>query len=211
VAFFRFSRDKRGYEHFYLVEPVTNRKGKSRPRVLYWYRTPPNVKVGRVPFDDEVRHALEAQYPDVTFDWTKIVDAPIPSAEADKWRERRRNERAERAARRSSATEAPDEAIGATAEEPESADAEGFGDTDGAVDAEPANDVEPAGVVAQPAETPRDGAAPRKRRRRRRGRAKHAPHGGAIAAPAGAVETPADAVRPPTVTPPDDPIDPSGE
>jgi hypothetical protein len=101
VAFFRFSRDKRGYEHFYLVEPVTNRKGKSRPRVLYWYRTPPNVKVGRPPFDAEMRRAIEAQYPDVSFDWTKIVEAPIPSADAEKWRERRRAERAERAARRS--------------------------------------------------------------------------------------------------------------
>jgi len=87
VAFFRFSRDKRGYEHFYLVEPVTNRKGKSRPRVLYWYRTPPNVRVGRVPFDDEVRRALEARYPNVAFDWTKIVEAPIPSADVEKWRE----------------------------------------------------------------------------------------------------------------------------
>src|SRR5262245_56462010 len=102
VAFFRFSRDKRGYEHFYLVEPVTNRKGKSRPRVLYWYRTPPNVKVGRAPFDDEVRRTLETQYPGVTFDWTKIVEAPIPSADAEKWRERRRTERAERVGRRSS-------------------------------------------------------------------------------------------------------------
>ena len=103
MAFFRFSRDKRGYEHFYLVEPVTNRKGKSRPRVLYWYRTPPNVKVGRPPFDAEMRRAIEAQYPDVSFDWTKIVEAPIPSADAEKWRERRRAERAERAARRSNA------------------------------------------------------------------------------------------------------------
>ncbi|MBW8862351.1 MAG: hypothetical protein JF601_08275 [Acidobacteria bacterium] len=101
MAFFRFSRDKRGYEHFYLVEPVTNRKGKSRPRVLYWYRTPPNVKVGRPPFDDEMRRAIEAQYPDVTFDWTKIVEAPIPSADAEQWRERRRAERAERVARKS--------------------------------------------------------------------------------------------------------------
>jgi hypothetical protein len=101
VAFFRFSRDKRGYEHFYLVESVTSRKGKSRSRVLYWYRTPPNVKVGREPFDEEVRRQLEAQYPSVTFDWAKILETPIPSADADKWRERRRAERADRAARRS--------------------------------------------------------------------------------------------------------------
>lgn len=116
MAFFRFSRDKRGYEHFYLVEPVTNRKGKSRPRILYWYRTPPNVKVGRPPFDDEMRRAIEAQYPNVTFDWTKIVEAPIPSADAEKWRERRRAERAERATRRSNVAVDADEESESTEE-----------------------------------------------------------------------------------------------
>jgi hypothetical protein len=94
MAFFRFSRDKRGYENFYLVQPTTNRRGKVRTRVLYWFRSPPDVKVGREPFDEDVRRALEAQNPDVTFDWASILDAPIPSADADKWRERRRVERA---------------------------------------------------------------------------------------------------------------------
>src|SRR5439155_3862584 len=103
MAFFRFNRDKRGYEHFYLVEPITNRRGKLRPRVLYWYRTPPNIKVGRAPFDAEVQRALEAQNPNVVFDWRKIIDAPIPSADVEKWRDRRRAERAEKAARRAAA------------------------------------------------------------------------------------------------------------
>jgi hypothetical protein len=138
VAFFRFSRDKRGYEHFYLVEPVTNRKGKSRPRVLYWYRTPPNVKVGRPPFDDEMRRAIEAQYPDVSFDWTKIVEAPIPSADAEKWRERRRAERAERVARRSNtAVEADEES-----EAPEETD------HDGPIGEEPVDAETPQAVTA---------------------------------------------------------------
>src|ERR1700738_5063577 len=100
MAFFRFNRDKRGYEHFYLVEPVTNRRGKSRPCVLYWYRTPPNIRVGRAPFDEDVQRALEAQNPTVSFDWRRIIDAPIPSADVEKWRDRRRVERAEKAARR---------------------------------------------------------------------------------------------------------------
>lgn len=100
MAFLRFTRDPRGYEHFYLVEPSTNRRGKSRPRVLYWFRTPPNVKVGREPFDSTVRRALEAQNPGVEFDWKKILETPIPSVEAEKWRERRRSEKAEKAARR---------------------------------------------------------------------------------------------------------------
>jgi hypothetical protein len=105
VAFLRFSRDKRGYEHFYLVEATTNRRGKTRARVLYWFRTPPGVKVGREPFDADVRRALEAQNPGVAFDWQKIVETPIPSADVERWRERRRQEKAEKAARQAIARE----------------------------------------------------------------------------------------------------------
>jgi hypothetical protein len=104
MAFLRFHRDKRGYEHFYLVE-ATTRRGKTRARVLYWFRTPPNVKVGRVPFDDDVRRALETQNPGVIFDWHKISETPIPSADAERWRERRRQERAARAAHRGAGEE----------------------------------------------------------------------------------------------------------
>src|SRR4030095_7171230 len=94
MAFLRFSRDKRGYEHFYLVEATTNRRGKTRARVLYWFRTPPGVKVGREPFDAEVRQRLESQNPGVVFDWKRIIETPIPSADAERWRERRREKRA---------------------------------------------------------------------------------------------------------------------
>src|SRR5262247_1442423 len=103
MAFLRFTRDKRGYEHFYLVEATTNRRGKTRARVLYWFRTPPGVKVGREPFDPELRRQLEAQNPGILFDWRKIVETPLPSADAEKWRERRRAEKAEKAARRARA------------------------------------------------------------------------------------------------------------
>jgi hypothetical protein len=113
LAFLRFSRDKRGVENFYLVQPTTNRRGKVRPRVLYWFRSPPDVKVGRQPFDPDVRRALEAQNPGVDFDWRAIVDTPIPSADADKWRERRR---AERAAKHSLAEEESAEAAAGAVE-----------------------------------------------------------------------------------------------
>jgi hypothetical protein len=96
VSFLKFSRDRRGYEHFYLVEPVTGRRGKTRQRVLYWFRTPPNVKVGREPFDAHVMRALEARYPGVKFDWEQLRHTPIPSVEPEYWRERRRAERAVR-------------------------------------------------------------------------------------------------------------------
>jgi hypothetical protein len=117
LAFLRFSRDKRGYENFYLVETSTNRRGKTRARVLYWFRTPPGVKVGREPFDPDIRRALEAQNPNVVFDWRKISETPIPSADAERWRERRRLDRAERAHRRSAVGE------DAPGEEPPTGDA----------------------------------------------------------------------------------------
>lgn len=97
MAYLKFSRDKGGYEHFYLIQPA--KRGKVRPRVLYWFRTPPGVKVGRSPFDPEMRRALEAQNPDIVFDWEAITRTPIPPpVESERWRERRRVERAFRAA-----------------------------------------------------------------------------------------------------------------
>ena len=160
MPFLRFSRDKRGVEHFYLVHSTTNRRGKVRPRVLYWFRSPPDVKVGREPFDPAVRRALEAQNPDIVFDWRSIVETPIPSADADKWRERRR---AERAAKHAAAEE---ESAEATVVEP---------DTSGAPEESPAP-IAAADVPAQPSDAapdvggqPRGGDANRKRRRRRRG------------------------------------------
>ena len=99
MAFLRFTRDKRGYEHFQLVESST-RRGRTRTKVLYWFRTPPGVKVGREPFDEDTRRTLEAKNPGVAFDWKKILATPIPSADAEKWRERRRDERAAKRARK---------------------------------------------------------------------------------------------------------------
>lgn len=181
MAFFRFNRDKRGYEHFYLVEPVTNRRGKSRTRVLYWYRTPPNIRVGRAPFDEDVQRALEAQNPTVAFDWRKIVDAPIPSADVEKWRERRRVERAEKAARKF--TTAVEEPIDDTADPPSPiadaessvADAELPAPTEEALTPEAVTTTitvtTTTTVTSISAVTSGGGADPiRRRRRRRRGR-----------------------------------------
>jgi hypothetical protein len=101
VPFLRFSRDKRGYEHVYLVHAHIRRGKPSRPRVLYWYRTPPGIKVGRRPFDEEVQRTLEAQNPGVIFDWKTIIATPMPPPEpAEHWRERRRVERAAKQAQR---------------------------------------------------------------------------------------------------------------
>jgi hypothetical protein len=98
AAFLRFARDSRGYEYFSLVRPAGGRRGKDRSRVLYWFRTPPGVKVGRIPFDDEMRRAIEARNRDVRFDWPRLLATPIPppTADVERWRERRRAERAAR-------------------------------------------------------------------------------------------------------------------
>jgi hypothetical protein len=96
VAFLRIVRDKRGYEYFSLVQEMSGRRGKVRQRVLYWYRTPPNIKVGRGPLDQEAVRLLEAQNPDVQFDWDALRDTPPPVLLTEPWRERRRAERAAR-------------------------------------------------------------------------------------------------------------------
>jgi hypothetical protein len=185
VPFVRFSRDKRGYESLYLVEPVT-RRGKSRNRILYWYRTPPGVKIGRLPFDDLVKRTLEAQYPNVSFDWQKLIDTPIPppAPDVERWRERRR---AEKAAKLAAATEATTEFTEpASEEEPENE--------------EPgASIVEVAGVetVLPAPDAGSPAGAQRKRRRRRGGRRGRPDVMAAPGAPAAAPATDESMPQPP--------------
>src|SRR5690348_5825211 len=106
MPFLRFSRDKRGYEYFSLLQPAA-RGERAEPRVLYWFRSPPNIRVGREPFDPALRKTLEERNPDIEFNWDAITRTPIPPpSEADHWRERRR---AVRAAKEAAASEAPGE------------------------------------------------------------------------------------------------------
>jgi hypothetical protein len=106
VPFVRFARDKRGYEYVFLVE-ATTRGRPGPPHVLYWYRTPPGIKVGREPFDPEVRRALEERYRDIRFDWAAITAAQPPSAEGEMWRERRKAKREAKAALTARAPQQP--------------------------------------------------------------------------------------------------------
>ncbi len=101
MPYLRFSRDKRGYENTYVLH-AGGTGGKSRPRMLYWFRTPPNVKVGRLPLDAEAIRAVEVHNPDVTFDWKKMLKVRVipmsgPGASAERGARKR--------TRRSSATE----------------------------------------------------------------------------------------------------------
>jgi ribonuclease E len=97
----RFSRDKRGYEYVYLVHTPVRRGKPGRTRVLYWYRTPPGIRIGRKPFDEEVQRTIERQNPGLTFDWDAIINTPMPPPDmTEYWRERRRAEKAARQERR---------------------------------------------------------------------------------------------------------------
>lgn len=157
MAVLKFSRDRRGYEHVYLVQ-ATNRRGKIRSRVLYWFRTPPGVKVGREPFDEAVRRALEAQNPDVSFDWPKLIETPIPppAPDIERWRERRRVERAARQQVEARASDAESDDRATAEDEREQPE----------VEAVPPESAIAAG--AAPVES--TNAAPARRRRRRRRR-----------------------------------------
>ena len=176
MPFVRFSRDRRGYEHVYLVDA----KEHGRSRVIYWFRTPPGVKVGRSPFDSATQRSLEQQYPDVKFDWSQIVAARMPPpTPVENWREKRR---AERAFKRARAEEAAEVA------EPENLRAEAEPLPSDGDNAEVEVAVDDAGPGLEPDVVPAEGEDPapsvlaaqalpnavsgtrRKRRRRRRGR-----------------------------------------
>ena len=72
MPFLRFARDTRGYENTYVLHGF--REGeRAGPRLLYWFRTPPNVRVGRLPLDETAIRAIEESNPELTFDWTKML------------------------------------------------------------------------------------------------------------------------------------------
>lgn len=54
--------------------------GQARTKLLYLFRSPSHVQIGRRPLDPEVREALEHTHPDLTFDWNGLLrDSPPPS------------------------------------------------------------------------------------------------------------------------------------
>ena len=77
MPFLRYVRDHRGNENTYLVHTF-RRFGKTRPEVLYWFRTPPHIQVGRDPLDDRTMKAIQDNFPYVKFDWPKIFEKKPP-------------------------------------------------------------------------------------------------------------------------------------
>jgi hypothetical protein len=71
VPFLRVIRDKRGYETTYLMHWY--REGsRQRSRILYVFRSPGGVRVGRVPLEQDVLRQIESAHPDIAFDWHVI-------------------------------------------------------------------------------------------------------------------------------------------
>jgi hypothetical protein len=105
VPFLRVLRDKRGYETTYLMHWFRD-GSRQRSRVLYVFRTPANVRVGRLPLDRDVLRQLEVRYPDIAFDWESVrenqqVIEPMPDIR------RRRPKRDEQEPAPTPAAEAP--------------------------------------------------------------------------------------------------------
>jgi hypothetical protein len=71
VPFLRLTRDQRGYETTVLLHPA---HPGARPRVLYWYRSAPGVRVGRPALDEDAIRTIEEQHPDIEFDWAQILE-----------------------------------------------------------------------------------------------------------------------------------------
>ena len=125
MPFLRFSRDRRGYESTYLCHTF-RRGGTSQLRVLYWFRSPPDVKVGRLALDPGAIRAIEESNPDLKFDWSKILKVTPPPLPPDHGRDGREERRARRRRGRDTDTASTPSALNAIpagdqAETPESA------------------------------------------------------------------------------------------
>lgn len=90
MPFLRVIRDKRGYETTYLMHWFRD-GGRQQSRILYAFRSPGGVRVGRSPLEPDVQREIEARHPDIHFDWNTVLgnQQVIESAPAER-RPRRR-------------------------------------------------------------------------------------------------------------------------
>jgi hypothetical protein len=71
VPFLRVIRDKRGYETTYLMHWYRD-GNRQRSRILYVFRSPGGVRVGRDVLEADVQRELERTHPDIDFDWAAV-------------------------------------------------------------------------------------------------------------------------------------------
>jgi len=75
------------------VHAGRSRRGRARTRILYWFRTPPGVRVGRSALDEDAIRLIEEHNPELTFDWTRILKGgPDPEPPPQERRQRPRPE-----------------------------------------------------------------------------------------------------------------------
>jgi hypothetical protein len=114
VPFLRVIRDKRGYETTYLMH--WHRDGsRQRSRILYVFRTPGGVRVGRESLEPDVLREIEHRHPEINFDWkTLFANQQLVESSPEPRRPRKRKRDEEPAAPAAAA------AAAAPAGEPES-------------------------------------------------------------------------------------------
>ena len=95
MPFLRVIRDKRGYETTYLMHLYRD-GARQRSKILYVFRTPGGVRVGRDPLEPEVLRQIESQYPEIQFNWTMVRESQqvIESSAEPRRRKPRREEEA---------------------------------------------------------------------------------------------------------------------
>jgi hypothetical protein len=122
------------------------RRGKPRSRILYWFRTPPGVRVGRSALDEEAIRLIEEHNPDVEFDWTRILtgqdSSPAPPAQHKERRGRERPPTTWTGTSRSTDREPPPVTVAPTPAVPAEPEPE-------EVEAEPAPQENPPSTVAE--------------------------------------------------------------
>ena len=94
MPFLRVIRDKRGYETTYLMHLYRD-GARQRSKILYVFRTPGGVRVGRDPLEPDVLRQIESQYPDIQFNWATVRESQQlieTSAEPRRRRPRREEE-----------------------------------------------------------------------------------------------------------------------
>lgn len=93
MPFLRVIRDKRGYETTYLMHWFRDGQ-RQRSRILYVFRSPAGVRVGRQVLEPEVMREIEANHPEVEFDWSSVREHKQVIETAPEPRRKRRSEEA---------------------------------------------------------------------------------------------------------------------
>ncbi|MBI4888220.1 MAG: hypothetical protein HY824_14095 [Acidobacteria bacterium] len=108
LPFLRVIRDKRGYETTYLMHSY--REGsRQRSRILYVFRTPGGVRVGRESLEPDTQRQIESYHPGIAFDWKAVfANRQVIDPAPEPRRPRRQRQPEEESAAAPSAPAAPE-------------------------------------------------------------------------------------------------------